>query len=137
MTNPSASGRRRRRRSSLRGSAASASAPRISSSAAAASRRAADAERDVGLAGVGAHRREVRQRARERAVADSAGVTQSRRKCVVSTIVSVETTARTAAGPHDRGVVPDPALDALAPRARDRGDRLDQGALVQWAQRWR
>jgi hypothetical protein len=41
------------------------------------------------------------------------------------------------ARPYDRGVIADRALDPIAPRARDRGDRLDQGALVQRTQRWR
>jgi hypothetical protein len=41
------------------------------------------------------------------------------------------------ARPHDRCVIADRALDPITPRSRDRGDRLDQSALVQWTQRWR
>ena len=98
---------------------------------------AADAQRDVGLAGVGAHRREVGERACERPVAGIGGGHPVEAEMLVLDHRVGRDDGALPAHPYDRGVIADRALDAVAPRARDRGDRLDQGALVQWTQRWR
>ena len=76
---------------------ARARAPRRPRCSASTSRRRAPAgatTREVGLAGRGAHRGEVGERAGQRAVADVLGARRGpRRKCVPSTITSTEVTA--------------------------------------------
>ena len=93
--------------------AASSLAPRTSSSARSSLKRCGQAQREVGLARLGAHRGEVRERARQRPPADLARASiqpSSRRKCTPSTIASTEVT-HSAPRAHHRGVVADPAHD--------------------------
>ena len=89
--------------------AASSCAPRTSSSAC-ASVKPGGSPAQVCLARVGAHRGEIRERARQRPRADLRGrrPASPRRKCTPSTIASTEV-AHTASRAHHRRVVADPA----------------------------
>ena len=103
----------RRRRSSRRNRRR---APRRPRAAPARRRRQLRRQHDpeVRLAGVGAHRRDVGERAGERAPARVVGLAPApSRKCVPSTMTSTETTA-SAPRAHDGGVVAEPAHDARA-----------------------
>ena len=102
-------------------------------------------EREVGLARLGAHRREIRQRRRQRAVADLGGARPARAQAEVdvpSTIVSTRDDGEAAARARRRRRRPDPRTTARRPaRARALSSAsiasIRARSAMANAQRWR
>ena len=98
-----------------------------------------DRERDVGLAGVGGHRRDVGERGGQRAVPD---VLEPRRAVTEQEMHAlghrVDARDREGARADDRGVVADPADHARRARLHELLEGRDQLELAhRMRQRWR